>query len=91
MSHHPSHNRVLSEYNKLPKRDSDLTFDKGKKTQDDTRGFRKKRPDENNGSNDELHQSFIEIISIIDNFVRSNTNPTITLYVALKCYKFIER
>ena len=33
MSHHPSsHNRVLSEYNRLPKRDSDLTFDKNKKS-----------------------------------------------------------
>ena len=90
MSHHPTHNRVLSEYNKLPKRDSDLTFDKGKKTQDDTRGFKKKRLDENN-QNDDLHQSFVDIIGIVDNFVRSNVQPSVTLFIALKCYKFIER
>ena len=80
----------MSEYNKLPKRDSDLTFDKGKKTQDDTRGFKKKRLDENN-QNDDLHQSFVDIIGIVDNFVRSNVQPSVTLFIALKCYKFIER
>lgn len=73
----------------MPKRDSDLTFDKVKKPVEEYKFFKKKQTNDNNY--EELHQNLFEIVKIIDKFIKNNSYPEITLNIALKCYKLIER
>lgn len=56
------------------------------------RFFKKKAKPEDDILNEELlHNHLGEIVRIVDQFIRCNSYPEVTLYLALKCYKMIER